>query len=132
MGNKRGLACALHNLAYLALHRSDVAGASAAFGESLRLFDELQFWGVTWSVAGLAGVAVVQGRAERAARLFATAESHLASYQGGWFRAHQIEIERNRARARALLSDEAWDAAYAEGLAMTLEQAIAYGLAGTS
>ncbi len=45
--------------------------------------------------------------------------------------AHQIEAERNLAVARAQLDAAAWDAAWAEGKAMTLEQAIAYALKHT-
>lgn len=41
---------------------------------------------------------------------------------------HQAEYERSVAVARATLGDEAFEAAYAKGQAMSLEEAVAYAL----
>ena len=43
-------------------------------------------------------------------------------------RADQIEHDRVVANARAQLDEATWETAWAEGRAMTLEQAIAYAL----
>ena len=40
----------------------------------------------------------------------------------------RVEYEHDRAITRAHLDDATWQAAWAEGQAMTLEQAIAYAL----
>jgi hypothetical protein len=44
------------------------------------------------------------------------------------FQAHRQEFDRAAATARGQLDETTWQAAWAEGRAMTLEQAIAYAL----
>ena len=112
---------------------------ATCFEESLRLY---RAYGARWAIkvclAGLGGVAGMQAQtdveqarvedaddvATRAARLFgasAAIESHV-------FPAHHVEIERTVAAARTLMDGTQWEAAWAEGQAMTLEQAITYAL----
>ena len=47
------------------------------------------------------------------------------------WRTHEVEIARNVTRARALLDDATWGAAWADGQALTLEQAISEALTAT-
>ena len=44
---------------------------------------------------------------------------------------YQVQYQREVAAARAVLDDATFAAAWAEGRAMTLEQAVAYALAGS-
>ncbi len=80
-------------------------------------------WGLYLGLLGLAGVASAQGQAARAARLFGAAGGDPPPIP-----AHRHEWERNMAAVRAQLDEEAFAAAWAEGRAMALEQAIAYAL----
>jgi hypothetical protein len=129
-GNKRLLACALHGQGYVAQHAGDVAGMVTNFGEALALFHELEMpGGIDICLAGFAAVAVKQVRPERAGRLFGGGVCAAARSGGGprWL-AHQMEIERNIARARTQVHEATFAAAWAEGEAMSMEQAIAYAM----
>jgi hypothetical protein len=52
--------------------------------------------------------------------------------QADMYHAHRREYEWAIATARAAIDAVAWQAAWAEGRAMTLEQAIAYALSDVS
>jgi hypothetical protein len=80
-----------------------------------------------WNVWGLADVALAEGRPRRAAQLLAAARLIVENQQ-----THPVDrddYERDVALARAQLGEEAFTAAWAEGQAMSLEQAIAFALA---
>ena len=76
------------------------------------------------SLEGLARVAVAQGRMQRAARLCGAAAA--LREDRGWPLppAKRVEHERTTAAAREALGKEAFEAAWAEGHAMPLEDAI--------
>ncbi len=120
-------------MAHIAKHHGDYGRAFASLEESLTLVCEA--WGcgpgITPYLIGLAGIAGRQGQPERAARLFGAVEpSAEANARHGepFFPVHQRELDRDLAAARAQLDETAWAAAWAEGQAMTLEQALAYAL----
>jgi hypothetical protein len=80
-------------------------------------------------VVGLAGVAAAAGGARRAARLLGAAAALLATAgllqpTPGWRDDHA----RATAAARAQVDEQTFAAAWAEGRAMPLEQAVAYAL----
>ena len=140
LGTKWGIGLALHNLGYVAQQQGDVEGMAACFAESLHCFQESgSHGGLKIALAGLAGVATMQGQALaaqssaehagkqalRAARLFGAAEA-IRQRVG---HAQLVLAEQNVAVARVLVDEAAWAAAWAEGQAMTLEQAVAYALA---
>jgi hypothetical protein len=87
-------------------------------------------WHVVYAATGLAGVAARQGQAERAARLFGAVET-LRETMGvdvpspAW----RALNERDLKDAREQLDAETFDAAWTEGRAMTLEEAVAEALA---
>jgi hypothetical protein len=124
----------LHNLGYVVLRQGDGQQAAALFEESLVLYQDLKRkHGVTECLIGLAGVAAVSGQpttARRAARLFGAAERLLEATGGGLAAADQAEHDRYVALARDQLDEAAFAAAWAEGRAMAMEQAIAYALEG--
>ena len=103
--------------------------ASCRLGESLRLFrDALDNVGIAFALEGFAGLMAVQGKAQRAARLFGAAEALRTAISAPMVHFDQPEHERDLAAAREQLSGAAFAAAYAEGQAMSLEQAIACAL----
>jgi hypothetical protein len=77
---------------------------------------------------GLAWVARVRGDLMRAVRLLGTAEAVVEGYGGPRHRSDQDRHGTEAAMVREQLGDEAFSAAWAEGRAMTLEQAVAYAL----
>ncbi len=115
---------------YSALSSScDAARAAALLRESVGLAGTLgDAWHVVYGVTGLAGEAASQDQAERAARLFGAAEA-LCETMGvdvpspAW----RALNERDLARTRERLASETFDAAWAEGRAMTLQETVAEG-----
>jgi hypothetical protein len=84
--------------------------------------------GTAECLEGFAALASAMGLAGRAARLFGAAEG---LREGIGAPGAPSELEANRrsvSRARKMLPEEAFAAAWAEGRAMSLEQAIAYAL----
>jgi non-specific serine/threonine protein kinase len=104
--------------------------AAALFKESLVLRKERgDKDGVAACLDALAGVAVTQGRPERAARLFGAADVLRETIHTVVPQAQREEYDRNMATLRARLDETALAAAWAAGRAMTLEQAIDDALA---
>lgn len=129
VGAKLGLAATLHNLGHVALYRGNPREAAALFGEGLVLGQELgRRKLLAECLAGLAGVAARDGQAQRAARLFGAAETLLTAPGGGMDPVDRREHDRNLEIARGGLDERAFAAAWAEGQAMSGDQAIAYGL----
>jgi DNA-binding NarL/FixJ family response regulator len=82
-------------------------------------------WWMAWCLEGLAGVAAAQGQPARSARIFGTAEALREAVNGPRPLAHQADHQRRVAAARAGMDEAAFAAAWAEGRAMTPEQAVA-------
>jgi predicted ATPase/class 3 adenylate cyclase/Tfp pilus assembly protein PilF len=124
LGDKLGIATQMHNLGYVALHQGDLADATSLFKESLAMARQL---GSKRSIAiclvGLGAVALAEGQHERATRLFAAAGSLLEQLGAHLSPVDQSEYAANIATARAQLG-EGWNHIWAEGRAMTIEQAV--------
>ena len=129
LGDKRQGGILLHNLGYAVLRQGDHPRSQRLFRESLKVAEEVgDRWMIPKCLGGLAAVSA-QARPERAARLFGAA-SHLMSasriplepFNRRDFD-HYLAVTRNR------LGEQAFGDAWAEGRAMTLEQAIEYALA---
>jgi hypothetical protein len=82
-------------------------------------------------LAGYAGVLVMSGKADLAARLFGAVESLLESIAGRLDPSDQKEFDYYVAAIRGQLDDAKFEKAWAEGRAMTLEQAIEFALKET-
>jgi non-specific serine/threonine protein kinase len=129
IGDKYGYALSLNNLGLVALRQGDYGRAIALYKEGVALF-----WQVgekvfaTRCLEELAWVACVQGDYERATRLFGAAEAQRETFGGFILPAARTEHDRSVAAACAQLGEAAFAAAWAEGRAMSMEQAIAYAL----
>ncbi len=132
LGSRVHNALILHNLAYVVLRQRDRRQAAAFFEESLVLYQKLKRkHGVIECLIGLAGVAASEGQqatAGRAARLFGAAEGLFQATGGGLAAADQAEYDRYVILVREQLDQAALEAAWAEGRAMTMEQAVDYAL----
>ena len=124
-----GVANALRALAYLAYGQDDVERATILLKESLGLFHELADTPCSWNnLELLAYVATRQGRHSRAARLLGAAQvPQRASGLAPTLSVRRVHDD-TVAAARAGLGDEAFAAAFAEGWAMSLDEAVDYAL----
>ncbi len=115
-------------LGRLTVQKGNYQGAASFFAESLRLSHEMGFRSNTFEcLVGLAGVSNANGQYDRAARLFGAAEELREAFVGQ--RSPQDWMDdRRQASTRSGLGDAAFSSAWAEGRAMTLEQAIEYAL----
>jgi non-specific serine/threonine protein kinase len=133
-GDKYGIAYALSRFARdVTLRQGHYDQAAASFAESLIVCREVgHSWISEESVDGLGRVASATGRYERAARLFGAAE--VLRETVGWHLTppDQADHDKYVASARAALAEAAFATAWAEGRAMTLEQAVEYALASES
>ena len=130
-----GTARALWQAARLARHRDQFERATALLKEGLVLVRGTEIGHFEGDhivqfeqVEGLAGLAAVEGAAVRAARLFGAAAAQRSMAGLVITPPDQEGYKRDIAAACAQLDDAMWGAAWAEGRAMTLEQAIAYAL----
>jgi predicted ATPase/class 3 adenylate cyclase len=129
LGAKRRIAFALRLTGHAVRLQGDLEKAEGLYRESLALFGETgDRWVATECIEGLAIIASAQGNAERAARLFGVAAAARQTFGITMPRNEPGDQERSKTTARAGLGDEAFAAAWAEGRAMTLEQAIEYAL----
>lgn len=129
VGVKGSIAMSLNDMGQVALAQGNSSWALALFSQSLSLAKELgSKWDLGWCLEGLAGVAALTGQYERAARLFGVVE---ALFESIGFRVRpddRADHDRKVAAVHARLEKETFDKAWEEGRAMTLEQAIAYGM----
>ena len=126
----QGTVHAHQSLGETALAQGDAALATTHFVEALVLSRDLgDRAGMAWCLAGLAGVAAAGGQPERAAWLWGAAEALRQTIGVRAAPASRTTRERLIARAREQLGEAAFNAAWAEGQKMTMEQAVAYALA---
>jgi hypothetical protein len=118
----------------VALRREEYGAARDLYEESLAICRELgNRLGCVVGLEGLAALAVALGQSERAARLFGAAEElrEAMGFRPLW-PSERAEHERPVTAVRTALGQEAFAAAWTEGRAMSLEDAIAYALAEPS
>ncbi len=128
--DKGAMARSLNILARVACGHGDYGRAVMLLRESLSLFREMgDKLGIIRCLDGLADVAWARGLPERAARMFGAAEGFRESVGAALPLADQLELDQNVSAVLTHLGDEAMTDAWAEGRAMTLEQAIEYALA---
>ncbi len=125
----RGIAWALVDLGTVALRQGDWETAARDYRESLALRRDLNDRsGIAECLEGVAALASAMRQAERAARLYGAAEG-LREALGAPPPPSEQEANRgNVCRAREMLQEERFAAAWAQGRAMTLEQALACAL----
>src|SRR5439155_2132332 len=84
--------------------------------------------GSAWSLEALAYLYFAQAQQERAVRLCGAVEGLREAIHSPLEPCFRAEYDRNLVAAREALGTEAFAAVWAEGRAMTLEQAVAYAL----
>ena len=129
LGNQGNIANSLGNLGVVALNQGDYAVARAMYEESLTIRRQLGNQnGISYSLESLAEAAHRQGQSERAARLGGAASALRESIGSPLNPADQKRFDKTTASAAEALGEAAFAAAWEVGRAMTLEQAVEYGL----
>jgi tetratricopeptide (TPR) repeat protein len=132
-GNQWSKAVTLSALARVAQVQGEGARAAALFTQSLALTRELRLpREAAWCLEGLASLAAAQGQLERATRLLGAAEKLREANGIAIPAADRTSQAQDVARLRAASGEQAFASAWAEGQALSLEQAIAYALAVVS
>ena len=127
LGMKPELAQALHRSAYLRLREGDVAEARTRLLESLALQQEIgNQQGIAECLGAIAGVALALGDPARSAHLLGAQDGLLRRIGVPLSPADRAEVERDTAAARERLGAAAFDAAFAAGTALTMDEAIAH------
>jgi len=130
LGDKFATRDALLSLGLVAVAEGDPEEAATSFREALRLSDELaQRFELATCLKGLGAVAALRDQPERAVHLFAAGKRVQESF-GAADDVPPIErdLDRHLAAARALTGEQAFAAAWAFGLVMRQEDAVAYAL----
>lgn len=131
VGERQSISSALYTLATLAQAELDHEHARDLFEEGLTVSAELgNDADVAHCLEGLASIAGAEGKIVRAARLWGAEEALLGKIEPAVYTyVPDRSLHESRvAVARARLDDEAFEAAWSEGLAMTAEKAIEYAL----
>ncbi len=127
--DKHSMGYPLGNLGSVEIRRGNYERATLLLAESLAIFREVgDKQVIAMCLASLAGVAGFVGQPEKAARLFSATAAQLEEISSTLDTADQRDYDLNLAAARAQLDEAAWQAAWAEGRAMSMEQAIEYAL----
>lgn len=130
-GDKTFLAYLLRRLAQVARYRGDDQRAIDLYLESLTLARDMDISivgrrpNLTGPLTGLASVAAARGQTVPAAKIFGMVEARLETIHVQLVLAERVDYEQGVAAVRAQLDQATFDAAWAEGRALTLEQAIA-------
>ena len=128
MEHREGMAEALCILGHVEASRGDHALARTLYEDSLSMAQEIGDKELTASgLEGLASVVAAQGENARAARLWGTAAALREALGAPLQPIERVDYEQAVATARAHLGEEAFAFAWAEGRAMTAEQAVATG-----
>jgi non-specific serine/threonine protein kinase len=127
LGDRPRIAAVLGSQSYLALKHGDVRQAAALLRANLDFAQESKDRRtLLWCLAGLVGVALAEGRIVAAAHLVGAVERQryvelltgedVAAYK------HQVAVLRTQ------LDEASWNAAWEQGQAMTLDEAVAFAL----
>jgi predicted ATPase/DNA-binding SARP family transcriptional activator/DNA-binding CsgD family transcriptional regulator len=133
VGDRIGVYNALYNLALVALIQGKYELANSRFGEGIALSRQMEDQAnIAYCLEGLAAVAGMQGKVERSVHLFGAAEGLLEALGVPVWTFYQPDrslYERTIADLRGLLGEAAFEEAWADGRATTLDDAIEYALA---
>jgi non-specific serine/threonine protein kinase len=129
-GDKWGAGTTLGSLGWVALRRRDFKQMRELLGESLSLRQGIgDNGGMAWCLEKLAEAASLQGQPEKAAMIFGAAAALRAPIGSVIDPADRPDYERLIAQLRSTLGDSAFEASWARGQALPLDNAIDEALA---
>jgi hypothetical protein len=132
IGAREAVSMALNTLAVTARADGDLERAAAFFEEGLKLAAEVgERTSIAYYLEGLAEIFASKNRLERAARLWGAARALLETIEEVLAypqAADHTFYDQRLAAARESLGRRRWEEAWAEGQAMTSEEAVGYAL----
>ena len=129
LGDKQSTGWGLTWLGRMATTQGDFGQAARCFTEALALFRELGHRaGIVFTLEGVAGLAAAQGDALRAARLYGCVDALREEISWPRLAGDRVDPDLDVGAVRAQLDEATSAAAWAEGRAMSLEQAFVYAL----
>jgi tetratricopeptide (TPR) repeat protein len=129
LDDRLGTAASLSTLGAAVLGRGDPEAAEGFILESLALVSMVENQLLTAeNLEVLASVTGVRGEDARAARLWGAAESLRESLGIPLTSSERVLHDGHIAAVRSRLGEEAWEEAWAQGQAMSLEEVVAYAL----
>lgn len=129
LGDDRNIAITLVNLAEVQRGRDATAMGVVLLQEAIELFHGgADRFGMAGALEALAGAISTLGSPEQAVRLFSAAASLRESIGGQRESAGQADYDRDLTAARVALGQEVFAAAWAEGAALTVDEAVAEAL----
>jgi non-specific serine/threonine protein kinase len=131
LGSRETASVALPTMASIARADGDLERARRLLGEGLIFSAEIgDGTNVSYYLEGLAAISASEGDPERAAQLWGAAEAILEKIEVISYphAADRSLNEEQLAAAREDLDRRSWEGAWAEGRAMTIEEAVAYAL----
>jgi non-specific serine/threonine protein kinase len=130
LGEGRAIAACLNWLGHVAVAEGELVRARGLYVEVLGLHRTLGFApGYSLSLSCFANLAAAQGQARRAVRLAAAATAQAEQLGVQAWTTTQAGIDKRVEVIRATLPAAEQEAAWAEGRAMTLEEAVVYAVA---
>jgi predicted ATPase/DNA-binding SARP family transcriptional activator len=128
-GDQLGIAASLANLAKLALLRQDYVAAESYFRESLTLRQTLgNRVGILYSLSGLAESAMLRGETVRSARLYSACEALHQEFGIPITPEDRKQHDHHVAALCEQLGQADFEATWAMGRSMTVDQAVVYAL----
>jgi DNA-binding CsgD family transcriptional regulator len=129
LDDRIGVAWSQYQLGCLALDEDDRTAARAWLRKGIAFFPEFDRLGQMYELAGFSALAAAEGQPQAALRL-AGAIAALTEGTGIQIQpTDRLRYERQLAYARHALDEDSAEAAWTEGHAMGLDQAVAYALA---
>ena len=132
-GDPYGVAFCCGTMGFTALFQDDLGQAATMFKQALGALRDLRDRiGIFYCLQGTASVSGLQGEASRAAKLWGAAEAlgEAATLPVLPVIRSRYDYEEHVAAARAKLDEVTWEGAWAEGRAMSPEEAIDYAVTG--
>ena len=132
LGEKNLVAYALNGLAHLHYLENDLAEANHNYRKSLLISQEIgERRCIAYCLEGFAKIALRVGNASRAAHLLGAAESLRQTIGAPLIQAEREELNQDVTGTRKQIGERMFETAFAEGHAMTIEQAANYALKET-
>ena len=133
LGDKNGIASSLGYMASVACEQRDYAQARVLLAESLTIARELgNLQEISYALDGFADIACNVGQEERSVRLWGAAAALRESFGCVPPMLDSERAERNQRAVEERLGKANFEAAWTQGRAMTLEQAVSYALTQVS
>ena len=123
----------LDSLTYMAIYDDDVERAAALSHEAFTLTVEVDHRPhMPAAIAAAAAVSMAEGHPNRAARLLGASHAVFKAYGFAARVSDRPDISRTTSKVQDALDSDAFDVAWAEGLEMSMEDAIEYALSDVS